>query len=126
MNVIGKPIGRFYFKLTDSGNLIGEFSNNNCDRNYTESAVPNSSEPDDSKPQSPSCCKFVGNYFSTWYETVDHDSVLAELEIKQTGRKNIFSLKWWLIQNKKKEAKTSFEGEGMIFDEILIGNYWGC
>lgn len=32
--------GQFYFKLTTSGNLLGEFSNNaqGCTRNRTESA----------------------------------------------------------------------------------------
>ena len=33
-----KRIGRFYFKLTDSKNLIGEFSNSDDKRIYAESA----------------------------------------------------------------------------------------
>jgi hypothetical protein len=67
-------IGRFYFKLTDSKNLIGEFSNNTSKRNYTESADLDHRKPDDAK--------FIGEYFSTWHEENggNHECVLAKWE----------------------------------------------
>ena len=124
---MNKTIGRFYFKLTDSNNLIGEFSNNNCTRNYTESAVPDLKKPDESNLENLDTCKFIGNYLSAWYEENDHKSILAELKIrKKTGCKNIFSLEWRVVHNGKSETNLAFAGEGMICDGTLIGNYWGC
>ncbi len=109
-----KIIGRFYFKLTDSKNLIGEFSNNLSKRNYTESAVLKSRNPDD--------VKFVGDYLSTWYEEKS-TVVLSELKIWQkTGHENIFSLTWRNF-NGKTVGGISFWGEGILCDGILIGDY---
>jgi hypothetical protein len=110
-------IGRFYFKLTDSKNLIGEFSNNykTCKKNYTESAVLKFRNPADGK--------FIGDYFSTWYEEKEHNCVLAELKIEQKYE-NIFSLTWRLVQdNGQTAADPSFWGEGILCDGILIGDY---
>ena len=102
--------GRFYFKLTDSKNLIGEFSNQDCRKNYTEGAVLKLRNHDDGK--------FVGEYFSTWYEESPDIAVLAELKIEQKPKcENIFSLEW------RVDKKPAFWGEGMLCDGILIGNY---
>jgi hypothetical protein len=87
-------MGRFYFKLTDSRNLIGEFSNNHstCKRNYTESADLVSRNPEDSK--------FIGDYFTTWHEVNGRESVLAKLKIEQKpGCENIFRLTCWHVKN---------------------------
>jgi hypothetical protein len=120
-------VGRFYFKLTDSKNLIGEFSNDHktCKRNYTEGAVRNLRNPEEiGKPEDD---KFVGEYFSTWYEEVDGASVLAELKIeRKPATDNIFILAWRLVLNNTAASKPSFQGEGMLCDGTLIGNYWSC
>ena len=109
-------IGRFYLKLTDSKNLIGEFSNNILTRNYTESADRISPKPED--PTNADGCKFIGKYFTTWHEEVGHECVLAELEIKQkTGCENIYSLEWQI------DRKINYWGEGMVCDGMLIGDY---
>ena len=111
-------IGRFYFKLTDSKNLIGEFSNNHetCKRNFTESADLDHRRSDDSR--------FVGEYFTTWHEENEHESALAKLKIVQkSGCENIFSLTWCPVQGNGKSDKPSFWGEGMLCDGILIGDY---
>jgi len=115
-------IGRFYFKLTDSKNLIGEFSNNHetCKRNYTESADRDQQKPGDDK------FVFVGEYFTTWHDYIDnkHGSGLAKLEIKRkSGCENIFLLTWWLMENNKTGVDPSFWGEGMLCDGVLIGDY---
>lgn len=110
---MSKIIGRFYFKLTDSKNLIGEFSNNGCDRNYTESADLDHREPEDGK--------FIGQYFTTWHddESSNHIGALAKLEIKEkSGCKNIFNLKWDPVSSGQ-----PFWGEGILCDGKLIGDY---
>jgi hypothetical protein len=117
---MSKLIGRFFFKLTDSKNLIGEFSNNDSKRNYTESAVLKPREPDE--VQKPNEGKFIGVYFSTWYEEDEHSCVLAELKIEQKYE-NIFSLTWWRVQDRKTAADPFFLGEGILCDGILIGDY---
>ena len=105
-----KLIGRFFFKLTDSKNLIGEFSNNFSKRNFTESAdrtIPNAADG-----------KFDGEYYSTWHDDEkEHISVLAKLNITRKNE-NIFSLKWEIVNETGK-----FWGEGMVCDGILIGDY---
>ena len=84
---MSKTIGRFYFKLTDSKNLIGEFSNNTSKRNYTESADRIIQVADEGT--------YVGDYYTTWHEEKGqtHHSVLAKLKIDQkSGCQNIFTL----------------------------------
>jgi hypothetical protein len=110
---MNRQIGRFYLKLTDSKNLIGEFSNSDCQGNYTESADldPQQPKPDDGK--------FSGHYFSTWHEDHNgHECVLAKLKITRK-HPDIFSLEWTEINNNS----VLFKGEGMLCDGILIGDY---
>jgi len=104
-------LGRFYFKKTINGNLIGEFSNNfkNCGI-YTESATltkgKNKSYDDD----------YTGSYHSTWCEGAE--SIYADLEIqKREDNHKIFTLKW------QSKDGLNFKGEGMLCDNILIGDY---
>lgn len=99
--------GRFYFKRTVNGNLLGEFSNNKAKSNCTESA-----------DLIEHCDGFRGTYLSTWHE--DGEACLADLTIKyKDGFKDMFSILW------KEKEKLIFEGEGFLCDDILIGNYWG-
>ena len=118
-------IGRFYFKLTDSKNLIGEFSNNHetCKRNYTESAdrFPQNANA----PRNADDDKFIGEYFTTWHEENhgEHEHGLAKLKISRK-HDGIYSLTWWLVQDDGQVADIpSFRGEGMLCDGILIGDY---
>jgi len=109
-----KLIGRFYLKLSDSKNLIGEFSNNHdtCKRNYTESA--------DRIETDVEIGKFEGEYFSTWHEENGgrHECILANLKITQKPScKNIFNLEWQVVDGR------NFWGEGMVCDGMLIGDY---
>jgi hypothetical protein len=99
-----KITGRFYFKKTQSGNLLGEFSNNATSKNYTESA---------------DLCRddrleiFEGTYFTTWQE--NGSAEFAELVISRVNL--IFSLKWTVAN------AGHFSGEGFLVDGMLVGNY---
>jgi hypothetical protein len=97
--------GRFYFKQTSNGNLIGEFSNDKSTGISTESA------------DLLGCNNigFLGTYNSTWRE--NRTPSFADLEIthKPNTNNKIFTLKW--------RGKSNFDGEGMLCDNILIGDY---
>ena len=115
-------IGRFYFKLTDSKNLIGEFSNSSDNRIYAESA-DRIAESDNGI--SKDCCNgiFVGKYNHTWCHYSDDGSVegvVAKLTIDPKSP-NIFSLTW-VVQNDN-NGLDMFWGEGMLCDGMLIGDY---
>ena len=56
-----KLIGSFYFDRTASGNLVGEFVNNQSSFVMTESANPKGKFPN-----------FIGKYDSTWLDTSTH------------------------------------------------------
>ena len=102
-------IGRFYFKQTENGNLIGEFSNNFTDENITECA--NIKSTYDKKN------KFIGNYQTTW---IENNAKLLNLKIEyRTENKEIFKLTW----TNPKSDEIIFYGEGFIVDKILIGDY---
>jgi hypothetical protein len=98
-----KVIGSFYFKKTNSGNLIGEFTNNKLKKILTESATINHEEID----------KFEGEYTSSWHQ--NNTSILVNLTIKLDGLKYV--LEWG------KDNNTLFKGEGFNVNNILIGHY---
>ncbi len=102
-------LGRFYFKQTQSGNLLDEFSNNKSDKNSTESADLNTEYNR----------AFIGDYSSTWFEAKSSEYLSLNISEKVGTNGKIFSLKW-IDKNKK----VAFYGEGFLNDNILIGNYW--
>ena len=111
-------IGRFYFKLTDNKNLIGEFSNSGDERIYAESAdriIPDACHGN-----------FVGEYNQTWchyYENGKVEGNVGTLTIAETSKnKNIFSIKL-VVQNRMPLAERTYWGEGMLCDGMLIGDY---
>jgi hypothetical protein len=113
---MSKITGRFYFKLTANGNLLGEYSNNQSSCCVTEAAnrilekgVPVCNERYD----------FVATYKSVWRESGD-GGVCSDLSIRvKEGCSGIYSLEW-----KSSAGVHQFDGEGMLCDEILVGNYW--
>ena len=112
-------IGRFYFKLTDNKNLIGEFSNNSR-KIYAESA--------DRITDIASDDKFVGEYWHTWYEdfypnNLGGSCAKLKIELKSPPGK-IYTLNWWLFDQTEQEVTGQiFWGEGMLCDGMLIGDY---
>ena len=108
-----KLLGRFYFKKTDSGNLIGEFSHNEHDRNYTESA-----DLDEDDLQNENNRKeFAGNYITTWQE---NSKPRLSFLVITPKHKHIYTLSWFSDSAKTNQT---FWGEGMLCDGILIGDY---
>jgi len=109
ITVSGKDvsIGRFYFKRTQNGNLIGEFSNNFSSSNSTESADAITRTTD-----------FIGNYETTWGERAS--AVFGNLSItyKPGSGDSIYILEWTDEENNK-----MFIGEGFVVDNMLIGDY---
>lgn len=109
-SVMPKFAGRFYFRLTDAGNLLGEYSNTDIDVTRPESALRNDSSPKDD---------FAGDYVSTWFEPSNGGEV-AQLKIQpKSASSTQLSLVW-----KDTAGKTTYEGEAFENDGLLIGNYW--
>lgn len=106
--------GRFYYRLTTNGNLVGEFSNNHSTRSQPETA-----ERIGGTVTAP--FGFEGKYQSTWFEPDDDQAVLAQLKITQKpGTHQLFNLSWTVPSS----TTPLFEGEAMIGEGLLIGNYW--
>lgn len=101
-------LGRFYFKKTSNGNLVGEFSNNKSKSISTESA--DKIESFDS---------YIGTYNSTWQENGTMRFAKLYISQKKDTGNTIFTLEW------KVDDKLIFVGEGMFCDNILIGDYQG-
>lgn len=96
--------GGFYFKETSSGNLIGEFINNDSIDVNVEAARLNIRH-----------AMFEGIYDSTWDDGTLHQ---ADLEIKKINKK--YSLTW---TDRMTGGGINYEGEGIIVDDILTGYY---
>lgn len=99
-------LGRFYFKQTANGNLLGEYSNTEMNLNRTEGADITSlfSLP------------FIGTYTTTWFEQ-SAQSLNLEIQFKVNGNNRIYSLTW------TNNGNTVFVGQGFLVDGILIGDY---
>lgn len=109
-----KVNGRFYFKLTNHGNLVGEYSNDTTSANLPESAL---------RQPASNGTSFLGSYVSTWFEPTTNNSVAADLIVlSKLQTSGIFSLEW----TGNYGIPCHFKGEAMIHDGALIGNYWSC
>lgn len=99
-------LGRFYFKQTVNGNLLGEFSNDESPRNVCECSniVSGLDEP------------FIGQYRSTWFERTAQ-SLTLEIGFKEDTNNTIYTLQW------RNNRRIIFHGEGFLVDDILIGDY---
>ena len=104
--------GHFYFKLTESGNQLGEFGNNLLPYNQTECA--------DRRDEQRS--GFAGNYISVWHEQQQGNkgATLADLKIEaQPGANNVYTLKWQVVN----PGSEVYQGHAMVADGMLIGSY---
>lgn len=109
INLLKCLIGRFYFKKTHNGNLIGEFSNNINNIISAESADASKVNNSDD---------FDGIYNTTWQE--DGEAIFTKLTIsyRQKEPQRIYKLEW-----KDKSGNLKFIGEGFVFEKNLIGDY---
>src|ERR1035438_10167021 len=80
-----KFIGRFYFKKTSYGNLLGEFSSNSDPKIYTESADITEGKKYET---------FIGQYISTWHAGNSQEVAILKIEPKHETDDNLFSLTW--------------------------------
>jgi hypothetical protein len=106
-------IGRFYFKKTANGNLIGEYSNRDpaSARSYAEAAT-----------RIACGSEWVGDYTTTWCEAPKNECVSARLEIEaKPDCVGIFSLRW--RPTSVPNGKEMFVGEAMLCDDMLVGDY---
>lgn len=94
-------VGSFYFKQTTTGNLLGEFINNDSTIINVESAVLTSIKG-----------AFIGTYDSIWNDGTLHS---AKLEITKVHNK--FIVEWTDV------SSYNYEGQAMIVDNILTGYY---
>lgn len=98
--------GRFYFKKTSSGNIIGEFSNETNNIISTESGDMNKKSDN-----------FIGVYDTIWQERSTIHNAKLSISKKENIQDLIFVLKW------TRDEKIIFKGEAIMCDSILIGNY---
>ncbi len=102
--------GRFYFKQTANGNLLGEYSNQISTQNTAESSnlLGNFTDP------------FIGEYQSVWFELGNRapDAMQLTIEHKPGTFGRIYKVEW------SDANRIVFIGEAFLVDDLLIGNYW--
>jgi hypothetical protein len=109
-------LGRFYFKQTVNGNLIGEYSNQKSEEVWSESANKKPDEKNEVAKDNEKNEPFIGTYISTWGER--SEAILCDLKISpKSNTRGIYSLTW------EKDNSQIFKGEGFIVDNMLIGDY---
>lgn len=102
-------IGRFFFKKTNNGNIIGEFSNNRINFISSESAdIQNHNDPSN----------FIGIYNTTWQEQENPSFAKLTISFKQNTSDRIYKLEWT-----EQNGELIFIGEGFVFENSLIGDY---
>ncbi len=102
--------GRFYLTKSANGDLTGEFSHDRSPAVFTETAIRT---PADQPP-----AHFTGTYQSHWIE--DSGPVQADLTIIPVeGSDRLVNLRW----NRRNSTDRMFNGQAMIVDQMLIGDY---
>lgn len=96
---------RFYFRLTTSGNLLGEYSNRTTLRNFAH--VGDRKVVGDVN-------NFEGTYDACWLEN-GTTPFYAELTITMTNP-NVFQLEW-------RGGEANYDGEGFVENGMLVGWY---
>lgn len=103
--------GFFYFRLSNSRNLFGEFFNDVDTEIRTESADRNGNDNNENI--------FEGDYFSTWREGTSSEIMNLNISIS-TDNNRIFNLIW----SRLNESKPTFRGQAMLIEENLLSGYY--
>jgi hypothetical protein len=107
---MAKIVGSFYLRKTDSGNLLGEFTNNARFTVSTENA--DLKEAGD--------VPYVGRYLSTWLEgDVPHT---AELVIDHLDNAEACGKHYKLVWNDLHKGPI-YEAEALLAEDVLVGHY---
>lgn len=97
--------GSFHFRLTNTGNLIGEYLNNIDQAILSESANRMSDD-----------AGFAGEYITSWIE--NKQAMINYLKIEETSQ-NVFKLVWTDLDHNQ-----VFEGKATLLEENTIyGHY---
>jgi hypothetical protein len=111
--IMARTTGRFYFKKTSNGNLIGEFSNHAERGVFTESS--DLTTPPDVLAQRNH--DYRGTYASHWRE--GQTAFFADLTISSKPNSTaLFCLEW-----RATGGATNYDGEAMLCDDMLVGDY---
>ena len=99
--------GSFHFRLTNAGNLLGEYFNNYG--NIISSESTNRINPG---------IGFVGQYVTSWIEN-GQEAIINNLEIQPTRNVNMFTLVWTDLN-----GKVTFRGKASLSEENIIYGYY--
>lgn len=105
-------LGAFYFRLSQNGNIAGEYTHNNDRLILGENA---------DRVHSDDRMGFEGTYNSIWLEKQNEllpstEQMRATLAITRPDRK--FNLEW-----RDEDGLVVYTGEGMLVDDLLVGFY---
>ncbi|MDQ1161216.1 hypothetical protein QE422_001584 [Chryseobacterium sp. SORGH_AS 447] len=100
--------GFFYFRLTNNGNLVGEFFNDADTSIRTESADTINNEN-----------RFDNSYLSTWREGNTSEIVNLNIRISDSNRR-VFDLVWF----RNNEDIAIFRGQAIEIEENLLSGYY--
>ncbi|WP_294284157.1 hypothetical protein [uncultured Chryseobacterium sp.] len=100
--------GFFYFRLTNNGNLVGEFFNDFDTSIRTESADRTNNEN-----------RFDNTYLSTWREGGNSEILNLNINISENNDR-VFDLAWF----RNNENNPVFRGQAMEIEESLLSGYY--
>lgn len=105
--------GSFHFRLTDSGNLLGEYFNNHGNIILTESAnLINTARQENARSI------FAGEYITSWLE--GNTPTANRIRIERIPNTNIFNIFWTTIGNRSE----TFRGKATLLNENIIYGYY--
>lgn len=99
--------GSFHFKLTNTGNLIGEYINNYDNVILSESANRISKGNG-----------FPGEYLTSWIQN-RQTAVISHLRIEEIPDEPFYKLTWIDL-----DKNIAFEGKATLLDETTIYGYY--
>ena len=103
-----KVFGTFYLKQANDGSIAIGYLNKDAYYPLPKSAIPYEEDKDN---------YFTGKYKCVWQETSKKtESYLLEIFRKD----NRFQLIWYY----ENYSKIIYFGQGILADNLLIGNYW--
>lgn len=105
-------IGRFYFRQTANGNLLGEYSHRTSKSRsvYAEAAT-----------RTAGVKGWIGEYRTVWREEPNFTPSSALLKISHAeGSASLFQVRWF---DERNPGRLLFEGEAMECEGNLVGDY---
>lgn len=102
--------GQFYFKLTEEGNLLGEYSHQGTSTIRPECAMRVTGAKND----------YAGDFLTAWYEQNTDNAMLAGLRVRPKPQdSHSFTLLWM----EHKTSRILFTGEATLKNGAIVGHY---